>query len=217
VLKVLIADDEPLFMDGIKKMIESNGGLEVIGLVNNGLEAVDFCKRNKPDIVLMDVQMPVMRGIEATKLIKQHNPDIKVLILTTFCDDEFIMEAMANHCDGYILKQIDDIDKFNSTIINTCKGLRIMNEEVYGRLVNKFGTPRENESNETVDAPEEFDLTDRELEVVRLITAGKKNSEIAKEIYTTEGVVKNHITKILAKLDLRNCKELAVWGARHGL
>ncbi len=216
-LRVLIVDDEPLFMEAVKRIIESSGELKAIGLAQNGLAAVEFCKRSRPDIVLMDVQMPVMDGIEATKQIKQYDDAIKVLILTTFCEDKYISKALGNKCDGYILKQISDIEKFNSTIINTCKGLRILNEEVYDRLVNQYGNLQIEGSNAIVDSLDGLNLTDKEVEVIKLITAGKKNSEIANEIYTTEGVVKNHITKILSKLELRNCKELAVWGARHGL
>lgn len=216
-LKVLIADDEPLFMEAIKRIVESDEELKVIGIANNGQKAFELCKDNKPDIVLMDICMPGMDGIEATKLIKQYDSNIKVLILTTFCEDKYITEAVGNRCDGYILKDIDDLDKFISTIKNTCKGLKILDKEVFNKLVYNINDVQRNGIIEQTPTVEGFGLTDREIEVIKHITAGKKNSEIASEIYTTEGVVKNIITKVLEKLNLRNCKEVAVWGARRGL
>lgn len=216
-IKVLIADDESRFVDGIKRIVESDEELKVIGIANNGQKAVELCKDNKPDIVLMDIRMPRMDGIEATKLIKQYDSNIKVLILTTFCEDKYISKALGNKCDGYILKDIDDMGKFNSTIKNTCKGLKILDEEVFNRLLYKIDDIWGDGIIEQAPTVDGFDLTEKEIEVIRHITEGKKNSEIASKIYTTEGVVKNMITKILEKLELRNCKELAVWGARRGL
>lgn len=216
-LKVLIADDEPRFMEAVKRILESDGELNVIGIANNGQRAFELCKDNKPDIVLMDIRMPGMDGIEATKLIKQYDSNIKVLILTTFCEDKYISKAVGNKCDGYILKDIDDLDKFISTIKNTCKGLRILDREVFNKLVFDINDVQRSEIISQELTVEGYGLSGKEIEVIKYITAGKKNSEIASEIYTTEGVVKNIITKVLEKLNLRNCKELAVWGARRGL
>ena len=213
-IKVLIADDETLFIEGIKRIIESDSDLKVTGIAKNGAEAVQLCKDGKPDIVLMDIQMPVMDGIEATRLIKQYDRNIKVLILTTFCEDKNIINAVQNRCDGFILKEVSDLEKFNLTIKDTCKGLRILNDEVFSRLIYKNVHVSAIEQTSSLEG---YNLTDREIEVIRHITAGRKNSEIADVLFISEGTVKNHITTILEKLQLRNCKELAVWGARHGL
>ncbi len=205
-IKVLITEDKRLIGEGFKFIIESDEEINVVGLALNGYEALELCKIHKPDLVLMDLKMPCCDGIEGTKLIKSFSANIKVLVLTTFDDDEMVSEALKNGADGYILKDIN-AEKLISTIKGTAKGLNVIDENVYQNIVNKFNQPD--------NLKPEHALTDKEIRLIELVVYGKSNKEIAAKLAITEGRVKNIITNILSKLGLSDRTSLAVYAVKN--
>jgi DNA-binding NarL/FixJ family response regulator len=205
-IKVLITEDKRLIGEGFKFIIESDEEINVVGLALNGYEALEMCKIHKPDLVLMDLKMPCCDGIEGTKLIKSFSANIKVLVLTTFDDDEMVSEALKNGADGYILKDIN-AEKLISTIKGTAKGLNVIDENVYQNIVNKFNQPDNQKP--------EYALTEREINLIELVVYGKSNKEIAAKLNITEGRVKNIITNILSKLGLSDRTSLAVYAVKN--
>ncbi|QNU67286.1 response regulator transcription factor [Ruminiclostridium herbifermentans] len=205
-IKVLITEDKRLIGEGFKFIIESDEEINVVGLALNGYEALEMCKIHKPDLVLMDLKMPCCDGIEGTKLIKSFSANIKVLVLTTFDDDEMVSAALKNGADGYILKDIN-AEKLISTIKGTVEGLNVIDENVYQNIVNKFNQPDNQKP--------EYALTDREIKLIELVVYGKSNKEIAANLNITEGRVKNIITSILSKLGLSDRTSLAVYAVKN--
>lgn len=212
-IKVLIVDDQLILRESLKFIIEQDSDIKVVGCACNGLEAVEFCKKNPPDVILMDIKMPVCDGIEGTKLIKSQFETVKIMVLTTFNDDENISKALKNGADGYILKDIMP-DELILAIRSINKGLNIIHKNALNSVVRQFN------ANDTVELQArsiKVDLTDREISIVELIVDGKSNKEIAAVLFITEGTVKNIITGILEKLELKDRTQLAVFAVRNKL
>jgi len=213
-IRVVIADDQAVIREGLKFILEQDKDIKVVGCVGNGREAYSLCGEYKPDVVLMDVVMPVCDGVEGTRLIKEHCSGTKVLILTTFNDDEKIAEALKNGADGYVLKDIDS-DELILTIKSINKGLRVMHEDAYSHVIKKLrtSTAANIESEDVGD----LGLTDREIEIIKMIVFGKSNREIAASLYLTEGSIRNLISSILLKVNLKSRTQLAVFAVRHNI
>lgn len=214
-IKLLLADDQDILTEGLKLILGAEEDIEIIGTANNGKKAYDLCRLRHPDVVLMDIQMPEVNGVEATAMIKKDFPRIKIIVLTTFNDDEYIYDALKNGASGYLLKDTSpkEILKAVRTVYN---GGALIQSEVAVKVINKFSQL----ANETVDKhidPKAELLTEREIEICRLIAEGKNNQEIAKELFLSQGTVKNHITRVLVKLDLRDRTQLAVFTIRNDL
>ena len=214
-INVIIADDDSDTLSALKRSIDGQNGINVIAVADNGKEAVELACKMHPDVVLMDNQMPVMKGIEASKLIKDFDKNIKVLILTLFREEDQIVKAFENKCDGFLFKGMNS-DEIVDIIKNSYKGFNTYDsaaqEIIHGYIASKAASTGQN-----IDKSELQKLTARETDMVRLVTAGKKDSEISKELFISEGYVKNQLAVVREKLGLRNSKELAVWGARMGL
>ncbi|MFZ5986295.1 MAG: response regulator [Bacillota bacterium] len=202
-IKVMIVDDQPIVRDGLKMILSLSDDIEVLYTASNGEEAVGLCKDSKIDIILMDIRMPVMDGVKATGIIKEKFPYIKVIILTTFNDDQFIFEALKNGASSYLLKDVE-----SDELINTVKiihhGGTVLHNSIAAKLVNRI----------TEDKDEAQDcqvLTQRELEISKLVSEGLSNREIAGKLFITEGTVKNHITNILSKLGLNHRTQIALY------
>lgn len=213
-IRVLIADDQDILREGLKMLLQSNSDIDVCGSVENGKEAVAFCQSHKVDVILMDMKMPELNGVEATKRIKQQFESIKILVLTTFNDDEYIFESIKYGASGYLLK-----DAAPAEIINAIKtihsGGSLIQPEVASRLLNKFS---EMAMGSTVEKDKKIEqLTKRELKICSLLAEGYNNKEISQSLYISEGTVKNHITNILNKLELRDRTQLAVYAVKNGL
>lgn len=206
----MIADDQPIIRDGLKMILSLCNDMEVVATAQNGEEALSACaSANNIDVILMDIRMPIMDGVTATKLIKEKYPNIKIIILTTFNDDEFIFEALKNGASSYLLK-----DMASEEILNTIKviysGGTIFHGNIAARLANAFkSTDDKNAGTQQ--------LTQREIEISRLIAQGLSNKEIASKIYITEGTVKNHITNILSKLGLSHRTQIALYVVENKL
>ncbi|SHH75092.1 two component transcriptional regulator, LuxR family [Caloranaerobacter azorensis DSM 13643] len=214
-IKVLLVDDQRILTEGLKMILGREKDIRICGVANSGKEAYELCKWNRPDIVLMDIKMPKMNGAEATKLIKRDFPETKVIILTTFNDDEYIYEALKNGASGYILKDAtpDEIAEAIRTVYN---GGALIQPEVAVKVLNKFSEMAKSKEVRNIDSRVEL-LTSREKEICRLVGEGKNNKEISKELYLSEGTVKNHITKILNKLELRDRTQLAIFAIKNNL
>ncbi len=214
-IKLLLADDQDILTQGLKLILGAEEDIEIVGIANNGKKAYELCRIRKPDVVLMDIQMPEVNGVEATAMITKEFPHIKIIVLTTFNDDEYIYDALKNGASGYMLKDTspEEILKAVRTVYN---GGALIQSEVAVKVIDKFSQL----AKETVDKhiePKAELLTDREIEVCRLIAEGRNNKEIANELFRSQGTVKNHITKVLLKLDLRDRTQLAIFTIKNEL
>jgi len=209
---VLVVDDQRLVREGITSLLDIQDGVKVVGAARDGLEAVEKALSLMPDVILMDVRMPVMDGITATMQIRRKLPTCQVLMLTTFDDEEYIVRSLQAGARGYLLKDIPAVDLAQAVKL-THAGIFQLAPSVAGKLVGQLGAgPRR----AAVD-PVEHDLTDRELEVLRLITVGATNREIAEALVVSEGTVKNHVSNILGRLGLRDRTQAALYAYEHGL
>ena len=219
-IRVLVADDQRLMRDGIASLLGIQEGIEVVGTASNGQEALEQALALQPDVVLMDIRMPVMDGVEATKLVRQQLPTSQVLMLTTFNDEEYIVEALRAGACGYLLKDIPAHD-LASAIQAAHKGIFQLDPTVASKmLASMAGT-----DNPTIAArepgreqtPTAAGLSAREVEVLRLIAQGATNREIAEHLVISEGTVKNHISNILGRLGLRDRTQAAIFARENGL
>jgi len=203
-IKVLIVDDQALIREGLSLMLSLYDEIQIVGQATNGEEALNFLKKEKADVILMDIRMPIMDGVEATKLIKDSYPNVKIIILTTFNEDEYILKGLKNGADGYILKDIS-----SKELVDTIKSVHNGNMMFHGDVAKTLASAVVDKKNAKKE--EIFNsLTARELEIAKLIGQGKSNKEISQILYITEGTVKNHVTKILDKLQLRDRTQLAL-------
>lgn len=217
---VIIAEDQKLLRESFKNIIENNSDIKVVASATNGKEAYDLCKKYKPDVVLMDLSMPICNGTEATKLIKTDFPTVKVLILTASNDKADVTEAIINGADGYVLKNIGT-EELILSIKSTSLGLGIVDKDLLDPVVLNLSTESKTNKktgNITVDVSGiAVSLTERELNIVSMIVDGKDNKEIGSSLFIAEGTVKNIITEIISKLQLKDRTQLAVYAVRNEL
>ncbi len=210
-VRVLICDDQAVVCEGLEMILEADPELEVVGLAYDGSEALELIPKAKPDLVLMDLKMPVMNGIHATREIKKRHPEIKVLVLTTFGEDEWVFDAVRSGADGYLLKGTPR-DKLVAAVKGTAAGEAYIDPEVGGKLLAQVAR-NSTLSETTVTA----DLSERELEVLKLLAGGLTNAEIAERLFLTRGTVRNYVSAILNKLDVEDRTQAAILAIRHGL
>lgn len=212
VIKVMLVDDEQLIRSGLRIMLETFPDIQVIHEAGNGKAAFLACQQMLPDIVLMDIRMPESTGIEGTKLIKQAYPDVKILILTTFQDTEYIVEAMQYGASGYLLKD-SSYEAIYDGIKVALSGKIVMDSAVSSKLVAQPSIKQVAAS----QAIQQWNLTSREQDLIRLIAQGYSNKEIAERLYLSEGTIKNNISNILGKLSLRDRTQLVIFAYEYGL
>lgn len=210
-IKVLVVDDEKLICEGLSLILGSYDDIEILGTCNNGLEALRFCRQNQTDVVLMDIRMDVCDGVEGTKLIKDMNPAINILILTTFMDDEYIHSALQNGASGYLLK-----DSSSDRIYEAIKSVNIGNIAMTPQIAQKM-IDKQNHSKATDKIIDEYALSEKDLNLVKLVCEGLSNREIAEKLFLSEGTVKNNIGKLLSKLMLRDRTQIAIFAFKNGL
>lgn len=209
-ITILIAEDQTIVREGLETIINLEPGLEVIATADNGQTACELVKRLRPQLVLMDIEMPVMNGITATQKIKQSNPDTIVLILTTFTDEDYIIEGLANGASGYLLKDFS-AEKLIASLKEAVRGELMLPS----KLAAKFAARLRTVATQQLPAMD-YGLTPRELEIARLMTAHKNNREIADTLYITEGTVKNYISVIYDKIGT-NDRTKAIPLLKHSL
>ncbi len=214
-MKVLIADDIMILRQGLKAVLEQDTDIEVVALAENGKEAFEKCKVYSPDVVLMDMRMPDYDGAYGIRAIKEQLPQIKVLVLTTFDDEETIEKALDSGADGYILKEMED-EKVIASVKSVYAGMSIFGDGVYKVMRSRM--EQSSEKKEPVGVMEsDRHFTDRERDVIRLVAQGYDNKEIATELFLAEGTVRNNISRVLEKLSLKDRTQLAVYAVKHGL
>lgn len=209
-IKVMLVDDEQLICSGLKIMLETYPDIEVIHQAGNGREAFECCKIEVPDVVLMDIRMPVSTGIEGTKLIKEAYPEVKIVMVTTFQDTEYIVEAMQYGASGYLLKD-SSYEAIYDGIKVALSGKVVMDATVSEKLVMQPKAPTTIEKTDISS----FGLTEREIELIRLVSQGLNNKEISEALFLSEGTVKNNISTILSKLALRDRTQLVIFAYDH--
>lgn len=212
-INVIVADDQKIVREGIMMILSLYDEINIMGEAENGEQLIELLEKLLPDVILMDVRMPITDGVEATKIIKEKFNNVKVIILTTFNEDEYIFKAIKNGADGYLLK-----DAGSEYIINAIKtvynGAMLLDPAVTAKVVKAFNSiASENQRSNGSDSLNHklTLLTPRELDVAKLVAQGKTNKDICKILFLTVGTVKNYVTRILGKLELNSRTELAVF------
>ena len=206
-IKVMIADDSDFVRDGMKIILDVDDDFEVLGTAANGREIIQLAEKERPDVILMDIQMPEMDGIEATKYLVEHNLG-KVLILTTFDDDDLVQKALKNGAKGYLIKNHTP-EHLKQMIRSVYNGTGVMEESILQSLAGKVSEQSEKDSFGKGFDPSGY--SEREMDIIRAVAEGLSNKEIAAKLFISEGTVKNYITNILAKENLSHRTALAVY------
>ncbi len=224
-VRVLVVDDQRLMRDGIASLLSIQPGIEVVGTASNGQEALEQALQLQPNVVLMDVRMPIMDGVAATAEVRRQLPSCHVLMLTTFDDEEYIVDALRAGASGYLLKDIPAQD-LAKAVQAAHKGIYQLDPAVVSKVVASLAGANKAEipvaASPPVDTPLRVsptlnDLTSREIEVLRLIATGATNREIAERLVISEGTVKNHISNILSRLGLRDRTQAALYARELGV
>jgi DNA-binding NarL/FixJ family response regulator len=210
-MKVIICDDQAIVRDGLELLLKLEKDISVVGLAQDGAEAVALVAKYSPDVVLMDLKMPGMNGVESTRRIRTEYPTVKVLVLTTFDDDEWVFDAIRAGASGYLLKDTPR-EKVVEAIRGTLAGKSFVDPSVAGKLLEQVVTKQQQP--ETLITGR---LTEREVDVLRLIGRGFSNSDIAIRLHLSEGTVRNHVSSIFSKLDIPDRTQAAIIAIRHGL
>ncbi|MEH2314273.1 MAG: response regulator transcription factor [Nostoc sp.] len=207
-IKVLLVDDQGLIRQGLRALLELEPDLEIVGEAENGEQAINLVAKFQPDVVLLDIRMPIMDGVAATREIQKRFAETKILVLTTFDDDEYVSAALQNGAMGYLLKDTPS-EELAVAIRAVYKGYTQLGPGIVKKLLTQFSHVPLTQSPPVPSSLAE--LTPREKEVLRLIATGASNREIAQQLYISEGTVKNHVTNILNRLNLRDRTQAAIW------
>lgn len=211
-IRVLICDDQAIVSDGLEAILSTDDEIEVVGLAANGSQAVELAVATKPDLVLMDLKMPVMNGIQATQAIHEQLPDTRVLVLTTYDADEWVFDAIRSGAAGYMLKDTPR-DRLIPAIKETVAGKTHVDPVVAGKLFKHI-------AHESMSQPESTlaeELSDREREVLQLIANGFSNAEIAQQLHLSDGTVRNYVSALFTKLGVSDRTQAAVLALRYGI
>ncbi len=210
-MRVVICDDQALIRDGLEMLLRLEKDIEIVGLAQDGAEAIDLVRHTKPDLVLMDLKMPRMNGIEATRRIHAEMPNIRILVLTTYDDDVWVFDAIRAGASGYVLKDTPREDVVKA-IRGTVAGRTYVDPGVAGKLLSQVASQQTMPASQIADK-----LTERELGVLRLLARGLSNADIADRLALSEGTVRNYISAVLTKLDVSDRTQAAVLAIQQGL
>lgn len=210
-MKVIICDDQAIIRDGLEMLLKLEKDIEVLGQAQDGAEAVAMVEKTQPDLVLMDLKMPGLNGIEATRQIRTSYPQVKVLVLTTYDDDEWVFDAIRAGASGYLLKDTPR-EEVIKAVRGTAAGKTFVDPSVAGKLLHQVAGKQLHPSTLLTDK-----LTERETDVLRLVARGFNNADIAEWLHLSEGTVRNHVSAIFAKLEVSDRTQAAVIAIQHGL
>lgn len=214
-IKILIAEDQELMRQSLQIILGANSDFEVTDAVENGREVIRSVRREKPDIILMDIRMPEMDGVTCTQIIKESNPEIKIIILTTFDDDEYVYNALKFGASGYILKGVT-AKELADAVRTVYNGEEMLNADIAKKVLKMFRKIAQSNFSISVNNEYTKDLSDAERNVIRCVGRGLSNKEIASELHLSEGTVRNYLSSVLSKLDLRDRTQLAIWAVQTG-
>ena len=209
-IKVIICDDQDIVRDGLKMLLQLEKDIQVLDIASEGSEAVEMALREKPDLVLMDLKMPIMNGVDATREIKARCPDVKVLVLTTYGTEDWVLAAINAGASGYLLKDTPR-EGVLSAIRGTLDGKTYVDPSVAGKILGELSS--------TTRKPVAFitgKLSEREIEVLQLLVNGINNEDIAKQMFLSEGTVRNYISSIVNKLGVSDRTQAAILALKHG-
>ncbi len=210
-IRVLICDDQVVVREGLRAILSTAPGIQVVGEASDGAEALELVPQTQPAVVLMDLKMPGLNGVQATRAIRDRYPDVRVLVLTTYDADEWVFDAIRSGASGYLLKDTPR-EGLIAAIKGTAAGKTHVDPAVAGKLFKHAARVTALPQTSIAD-----DLSPRELEVLRLLGRGLNNADIARRLYLSEGTVRNYVSAILAKLDVSDRTQAAVLALRHGL
>ncbi|HEX3047528.1 MAG TPA: response regulator transcription factor [Bacillota bacterium] len=216
-IRILLADDQKLFRESLGSLLEMrNPNLKVVAQASNGAECLQLAIQHLPDIILMDVRMPVMDGVECSRRVRESCPQSKIIMLTTFSDDEYVFEALKLGVTGYLLKDIQPAE-VEAAILTVYNGGVLMASDVAAKLINKLNTIPAPVEQTNIDTNIQKLLTPREYDVFRLLALGHENKEIAEKLCLTEGTVRNHVSNIYSKLNLKDRVQVMKYAIEHGV
>lgn len=215
-IKVMIADDQALIRESLQIILSAHKDMEVVSTVGDGYEVLKEVPKTHPDVILMDIRMPGMDGVMATKEVKQHYPQIKIIILTTFDDDEFIFSALKYGASGYLLKGVSTDELYQAVQI-VYKGGAMINPNIASKVFQLFSQMAQ--TNFAIPVEEEHleDMSRTEWRIIQQVGFGESNKEIAAKLFLSEGTVRNYLSAILSKLALRDRTQLAIWAVQTGV
>lgn len=214
-MRILLADDHPLFLDGLKNLLTIRG-LEVVGMARDGVDALEKARALKPDVILMDIQMPLLDGLAATRAIKAEQSDIKIVILTMSGDEEHLFEAIKSGACGYILKS-EDTDRFFEILSGLMRGEAPLSPGLAGRLLEEFARQGVAPAPAEIAEDEEPALTPRQREVLSLVAQGLTYKEVGAKLFLTEHTIKYHMGQIVERLHLENRRQVMEYARRMKL
>lgn len=213
-IRILIADDQPLMRDGLKSILDLEADMKVAATAVNGIEAARFAELLQPDVILMDIRMPEMNGVDSMKIIKGKCPLSKIIMLTTFNDDEYIIEALASGASGYMLKDTE-IDKLTEAIRDVCKGKMIMPPLVAAKLAEGLAKITAQKKNDLISGT--MGLSERELEIAAMMVQGFTNRQISSALFISEGTVRNYISSLYGKIGVGDRTNAVLLLKEHGI
>lgn len=212
-IKVLIADDQELIRQSLRIVLESRTNLQVTAAVSSGQEVIKSIRGERPDVILMDIRMPKMDGVQCTKIIKENYPNIKIIILTTFDDDEYVYNALKYGASGYLLKGVS-MDGLVDAIETVDSGRAMINPDVAAKVIRLFSQMAKADFTIQVGAVGVKELTKTEWKIIAQVECGASNKEIADTLNLSEGTIRNYLSMILNKLELRDRTQLAIWAVQ---
>lgn len=214
-MNVIIADDQLMIRESLKIVLESEPDITVAGTAQDGVQALALLEKHNVDVAVLDIRMPKMDGVLCTREIKKRFPDVKVIILTTFDDDDFVYSALRYGASGYLLKGLDTRELVKA-IRTVHQGGAMINPDVAHKVVDMFSRVSQTTGIE-VEPEQEAALSDTERAIIREVGKGKSNREISKTLFLSEGTVRNYLSGILSKLDLRDRTQLAIWAVQSAM
>lgn len=215
-IKITIADDQELLRQSLQILLGAVEDFDVIDAVENGREVIRSVRSQRPDVILMDIRMPEIDGVTCTQLIKENYPDIKIIILTTFDDDEYVFNALKYGASGYLLKGVSTKELCDA-IRKVYLGNEMLNSNIAMKVLKMFRKMAQSNITSKLDKDFSEDLSKTELKVIKQIGKGFSNKEIAYNLHLSEGTVRNYLSGILSKLDLRDRTQLAIWAVQTGI
>lgn len=215
-IKVMIADDQTLIRESLEIVLSTHDNIKLVKGAADGFEVLENIKSEKPDVILMDIRMPKMDGVMCTKEVKEKYPDIKIIILTTFDDDEFVFSALKYGASGYLLKGVSMDDLYHA-IETVYKGGAMINPDIATKVFKLFSQMAQSNFAVQVDEKNVDDLTNNEWRIIQQVAQGLSNKEISAKLFLSEGTVRNYLSSVLSKLDLRDRTQLAIWAVQSGV